>query len=60
MNILPGPKEFTRENGNEELWYQVFRLEHPVLATKQKRFSLLPGRGRCKMCYAPLTGSAVG
>ncbi len=56
MNTLPGMGEFDREDGNEELWYQVFQLGHPILMGKQKRFSLLPARGRCKMCYAPLTG----
>lgn len=56
MNMLPGTGEFTREDGNEELWYQVFQLGHPVLTGKQRRYSLLPGRGRCKMCRAPLTG----
>lgn len=49
-------QDFAREDGNEELWYQVFQLGHPVLQTKQRRFSWLPGRIRCKMCYVPLAG----
>lgn len=56
MNTTEDISEFTREHGNEELWYQVFQEGHPVLLGKQKKFSLLPGRSRCKMCYAPLTG----
>ncbi|WP_439154214.1 adenylate/guanylate cyclase domain-containing protein [Yoonia sp.] len=56
MNTLAGMGEFTREDGNDALWYQVFQEGHPVLLGKQKRFSLLPGGSRCKMCYAPLAG----
>ena len=56
MNTVPAHDEFCREHGNEALWYQVFQEGHPVLLGKQKRFSLIPSRSRCKMCYAPLTG----
>lgn len=56
MNKVAQMGDFTREDGNEELWHQVFQLGHPVLAGKQKRFSMLPGKTRCKMCYAPLSG----
>lgn len=56
MKDTPELGEFEREEGNEELWYQVFQLGHPILVGKQKRYSLLPGRARCKMCYAPLDG----
>ncbi|NNU79916.1 adenylate/guanylate cyclase domain-containing protein [Halovulum dunhuangense] len=56
MNTIPGMGDFAREDGNEELWYQVFQEGHPVLLGKQKRFSMLPGRARCKLCRAPLTG----
>lgn len=56
MNAIPQLGKFSREDGNEELWYQVFQVGHPVLSGKQKRFSMLPGRTRCKMCYAPLNG----
>ena len=56
MTTVPGMGEFIREDGNEALWYQVFQEGHPVLLGKQKRFLMLPGRSRCKLCYAPLTG----
>lgn len=56
MSTTTGMGDFTREDGNDELWYQVFQEGHPVLLGKQRRFSLLPGRSRCKMCYAPLAG----
>ena len=56
MNQIRGMEEFAREDGNEALWHQVFQEGHPVLMGKQRRFSLMPGRTRCKMCYAPLTG----
>jgi adenylate cyclase len=56
MNTIPQLDEFAREEGNEELWHQVFQIGHPVLAQKQRRYSMLPGRTRCKMCYAPLNG----
>lgn len=56
MNKIPFATDFTRQDGNEELWYQVFQLGHPVLARKQRLYAMLPGRDRCKMCYAPLNG----
>lgn len=46
----------TKQEGNEELWRQVFGEGHPLLLKKQKRFSLLPHDPRCKMCYAPFSG----
>jgi len=48
--------DYERQDGNEELWYQVFAKGHPLLAGKQRRFSLLPGTPRCKLCMAPLGG----
>ncbi|TVP42760.1 MAG: adenylate/guanylate cyclase domain-containing protein [Gemmatimonadales bacterium] len=48
--------DYERQDGNEELWYQVFAKGHPLLAGKQRRFSLLPGNPRCKLCMAPLGG----
>lgn len=48
--------DFNRQDGNEELWYQVFQVGHPVLAKKQKRYQMLPGSPRCHLCYAPMGG----
>lgn len=56
MNRSPASAEFTRENGNEDLWHQVFQVGHPILAGKQRRYGLLPGKERCKLCYAPMAG----
>jgi adenylate cyclase len=48
--------DYERQDGNEELWFQVFAKGHPLLIGKQRRFSLLPGNPRCKLCRAPLGG----
>jgi adenylate cyclase len=45
-----------RHDGNEALWYQVFAEGHPVLAAKQKRYGMLPGGPRCRLCDAPFGG----
>ncbi|SFA51829.1 adenylate cyclase [Paracoccus halophilus] len=44
------------EIGNEELWRQIFHDGHPVLAGKQRRYRMLPGVPRCKLCFAPFGG----
>lgn len=49
--------ELAKQDGNTELWYTVFAEGHPVLATKQRRYSLLPGAPRCKLCEAPMGGA---
>ena len=41
---------------NEGLWHQVFASGHPVLSSKQRRYSLLPGAPRCKLCEVPFGG----
>jgi adenylate cyclase len=56
MNNLLHAPEYARQDGNEELWHQVFQVGHPILLGKQRRFSMLPGQRRCKLCYAPLAG----
>lgn len=48
--------ELAKQDGNTELWYTVFAEGHPVLATKQRRYSMLPGSPRCKLCEAPFGG----
>lgn len=48
--------ELAKQDGNTELWYTVFAQGHPVLATKRRRYSLLPGSPRCKLCEAPFGG----
>jgi len=47
---------FNRQDGNEELWHQVFQVGHPVLAQKQRRYQMIPGKPRCHLCYAPMGG----
>lgn len=42
--------------GNTALWYQVFATGHPVLSGKQRRYSVLPGAPRCRLCEAPFGG----
>jgi adenylate cyclase len=44
------------QEGNEALWYQVFCEGHPVLVGKQRRYGVLPGAPRCKLCDAPFGG----
>lgn len=46
----------TPHEGNKELWYSVFADGHPVLAGKQRRFSMLPKDPRCKLCALPFAG----
>lgn len=48
--------DLTRHEGNEQLWYTVFAEGHPVLARKQKRYSMLPSDPRCKLCEVPFAG----
>ncbi len=48
--------DLTRHEGNESLWHTVFADGHPVLAGKQKRYSMLPGSPRCRLCQAPFGG----
>lgn len=45
------------EIGNQELWHQIFHDGHPVLARKQRRYRMLPGVPRCKLCFAPFGGA---
>lgn len=49
--------ELAKQDGNTELWYTVFAQGHPVLASKQRRYSMLPGAPRCKLCEAPFGGA---
>lgn len=44
------------EFGHEDLWRQIFHDGHPVLTGKQRRYRMLPGLPRCKMCFAPFGG----
>ncbi|MDF3605465.1 hypothetical protein PE067_04445 [Paracoccus sp. DMF-8] len=44
------------EFGHEDLWRQIFHDGHPVLTGKQRRYRMLPGMPRCKMCFAPFGG----
>jgi adenylate cyclase len=46
----------TKHEGNEGLWHTVFADGHPVLAGKQKRYTMLPGAPRCRLCHAPFGG----
>jgi adenylate cyclase len=48
--------ELTQNEGNSELWHQIFAEGHPVLAKKQARYGKLPGHPRCKLCDAPMGG----
>lgn len=41
---------------NTGLWFQVFAVGHPVLISKQRRYAMLPGSPRCKLCEAPFGG----
>lgn len=41
---------------NEELWYQVFALGHPVLTAKRARHRVLPSSPRCVLCSVPFAG----
>ena len=45
------------EIGNQDLWRQIFHDGHPVLAKKQRRYRMLPGTPRCKLCFAPFGGT---
>ncbi|MGP9804628.1 adenylate/guanylate cyclase domain-containing protein [Paracoccus sp. NSM] len=45
-----------KHEGNAELWHTVFAKGHPVLIGKQKRYRLLPGHPRCKLCEVPFGG----
>lgn len=46
----------TQNEGNTELWHQIFSDGHPVLAKKQARYGQIPGKPRCKLCDAPMGG----
>lgn len=45
------------DEGNAGLWHQVFAEGHPLLAGKQRRYGMLPGAPRCRLCYAPFGGA---
>lgn len=45
------------EIGNQDLWRQIFHDGHPLLAKKQRRYRMLPGTPRCKLCFAPFGGA---
>lgn len=46
-----------QQEGNEQLWFTVFAEGHPVLVKKQRRYQMLPGSPRCKLCAAPFGGA---
>jgi len=47
---------YTRAQGNEGLWYQVFAEGHPVLVKQHRLHRHLPSEPRCKLCYVPFKG----
>lgn len=47
---------YEQQDGNAELWQQVFGVGHPDLAKQQRFHRKLPHDPRCKLCFAPFRG----
>lgn len=47
---------YEQQDGNTELWQQVFGAGHPDLAKQHRFHRRLPRDPRCKLCFAPFKG----
>lgn len=45
-----------RDEGNSDLWHQVFADGHPLLLKQHRLHRLLPSPPRCRMCLVPFEG----